>query len=207
MLEIIISSMVLSIIHAIIPNHWIPIVIVAKTEKWSWRQSFFATLFSGFAHTLSTVLIGIVIGFAGYKLSERYTFISHQLAPIILIVLGLFYIIIDSRYIHHHSHHHNDMIIRSKSSRAILISISLSMFLTPCTEIEAYYFKAGSIGWAGIMAVSIIYVVITIMSMIFLVYAGMTGIKKIRFHYLEHHEKLITGLVLVVLGVFALFNF
>ena len=78
------------------------------------------------------------------------------------------------------------------------------MFLTPCVEIEAYYFQAGSIGWPGIFIVSGVYLFITVAVMLSLVYLGMKGAKTIESHLLEHHEKRVTGIVLICLGILAL---
>lgn len=78
------------------------------------------------------------------------------------------------------------------------------MFLTPCIEIEAYYFHAGTIGWIGILIVSVVYLLITILVMMTLVYLGMKGISNLKAHFLEHHEKLVTGLVLIGLGILAM---
>jgi threonine/homoserine/homoserine lactone efflux protein len=75
------------------------------------------------------------------------------------------------------------------------------MFFSPCLEIEAYYFVAGKLGWEGIISVSIIYTVITIAGMLLLVWLGMKGVRKIKSHFLEHHEKTITGVLLIVLGI------
>jgi nickel/cobalt transporter (NicO) family protein len=205
MLEILISSIILSAIHATIPNHWVPIIAIGKAEKWNQKQTLFATVFSGFAHTLSTIFIGIMVGFAGYKLSEKFTSVSHQLAPLILIVLGLVYIIMDRQKNRHHSHNHDEIVLKNKTSWSILFSLSLSMFLTPCVEIEAYYFKAGIMGWEGIFLVSAVYSITTVILMVLLVYTGFKGIQRLRSHYLEHHEKLITGGVLVALGFFSFF--
>jgi uncharacterized membrane protein len=77
------------------------------------------------------------------------------------------------------------------------------MFLTPCIEIEAYYFQAGMLGWKGIFIVSVIYTLTTVLFMLALVYAGFKGIQRLRPHALEQHEKLITGSVLIVLGILA----
>jgi len=79
------------------------------------------------------------------------------------------------------------------------------MFLTPCVEIEAYYFQAGSIGWMGIFIVSAVYLAITLVVMLLLVYLGLKGIRTVNTHFLEHHEKGITGVVLIALGVLAYF--
>jgi putative Mn2+ efflux pump MntP len=200
----------LSFIHAMIPNHWLPLIAVSKTEKWSQRQTLLATIITGFAHTLSTIFIGIVVGFIGYKLSANYSVISETIAPTILIVLGIIYLIFDLHNNHHH-HDHDIKLLKTDSGTnksrwvMILTSLSLVMFLTPCIEIEAYYFQAGTIGWIGIFIVSAVYVITTLLVMLILVYLGMKGINTFKSHYLEHHEKMITGLVLVVLGILAMF--
>jgi len=209
MIQIIISTILLSAIHATIPNHWIPIIAVSKAEQWSQKQTLFAVLFTGFAHTISTILIGIMVGLAGYRLAAKYEFISQILSPIILVGLGITYILIDRYKDHFHSytHSHEPNIIRTKSktSGGVLFSLSLSMFLMPCVEIEAYYFQAGMIGWKGIFAVSATYTLTTVLLMLLLVYAGFKGIQRLRLHTLEHHEKLITGIVLVFLGILTFF--
>jgi len=71
-------------------------------------------------------------------------------------------------------------------------------------EIEAYYFQAGTIGWIGIFIVSAVYLMPTVIVMLLLVYLGMKGVKTFKSHFLEHHEKGITGIVLVSLGILAL---
>jgi len=79
------------------------------------------------------------------------------------------------------------------------------MFLTPCIEIEAYYFQASLIGWAGIITVSLVYMFITLLVMFILVYFGLKGIDQFNSHYLEHHEKGVTGIVMLILGLLGFF--
>jgi nickel/cobalt transporter (NicO) family protein len=208
MYQIFIGSLILSTIHALIPNHWLPLIAVGKTEKWTHNQTLWATVITGVAHTLSTIIIGIVVGLIGYKLATKYAVISETIAPAILIGLGLIYIFRDFRSNHHHTHEMNPSVTETgrKKSRwvAILTSLSIAMFLTPCIEIEAYYFQAGTIGWIGIFIVSAVYLMTTVMVMLFLVYLGMRGVKTFKSHFLEHHEKAITGIALVALGILAL---
>jgi nickel/cobalt transporter (NicO) family protein len=206
MWQIFIGSLLLSTIHAAIPNHWIPLIAIGKTEKWTLRETLSATLITGFAHTLSTILIGIIVGLIGIKLSGSYNFVIEYVAPSILVAIGTIYIIADIR--NREQHHHaklEDTNIRgsAKSKTAILVSLSVAMFLTPCVEIEAYYFQAGMSGWKGIFIVSAVYTFTTVLLMLIFVFAGFKGIQKLRSHTLEHHEKLITGVVLIALGILA----
>lgn len=209
MYQIFIGSLILSTIHALIPNHWLPLIAVGKTENWTWSQTLWATLITGVSHILSTIIIGIVVGLIGYKLAAKYAVISEAIAPGILIALGLVYIFCNFYGRHHHNH---DLMPHldgrdGKKSRwiTIITSLSIAMFLTPCIEIEAYYFQAGTIGWTGIFIVSAVYLLVTIMIMLSLVSLGMKGVQTFKSHFLEHYEKSITGAVLIVLGVLSWF--
>ena len=207
MFQVFMGSLTLSIIHALIPNHWLPLIAVGKTEKWSTKRSLWAAVITGIAHTLSTITIGIIVGLVGFKLANSYEFVSNTVAPAILIGLGIIYIILDFRRSHTHTHlqHHQD---KDKTGQttwfAVLTSLSVAMFFTPCIEIEAYYFQAGTIGWIGIFIVSAVYLVITILVMLILVFLGMKDIRTFNSPFLEHHEKSVTGTVLICLGILAI---
>ena len=205
MWQLFIGSLILSIIHAAIPNHWIPIIAIGKTEKWTFRETITATLITGFFHTLSTIIIGIIVGFIGIRLTSSYNLIISYIAPSIISGIGVIYITLHFTK-HNHSHAENELIVKTKNRKskvAILATLSIAMFLTPCAEIEAYYFQAGMIGWKGIFLVSAVYTLITVLMMLILVYTGFKGTQRLRSHTLEHNEKLITGTVLIILGLLA----
>ena len=208
MYQIFIGSLILSTLHALIPNHWLPLIAVGKTEKWTHSQTLWATVITGVAHTLSTIIIGIVVGLVGYKLALKYSAISEAIAPGILVALGVIYILRDFKSQRHHTHEMKPLVNESEKNKsrwiAILTSLSIAMFLTPCIEIEAYYFQAGTIGWIGIFIVSAVYLMTTVIVMLLLVYSGMKGVKTFKLHFLGHHEKSITGIVLIALGILAL---
>jgi len=213
MLQIILGSFVLSITHAMIPNHWIPLVVLSKTEKWNRFETAKITTIAGISHTLSTILIGVLVGLLGYKLNEIFDVVGSLYAPLILTLLGLIYIYLDyknNKEHNSHHHHHNEHLdfkkinsSKKKSNIALIISLSTAMFFSPCAEIEAYYFNVGVYGWIGIIILSLIYLFITVLGMIILVDLGTKSIGKLdkKFHFLEHHERLVTGIILMVLGL------
>lgn len=204
--QIFIGSIVLGLIHPLFPNHWIPLIAISKAEKWTTRETMVATLITGFAHTLSTIIIGIIVGFVGIKLTESYSYITRIAAPLILLIIGIVYLFLDFRS---HQHIHFELnkkkIKNSKSKTAIILTLCIGMFLSPCFEIEAYYFQAATKGWIGILIVSVVYLTLTLSVMSALVYIGLKGVNKFNTGYLEHHEKRITGVVLILLGIFAYF--
>ena len=210
--QIILSSFLLSIAHASIPSHWLPLIAIGKAEKWSGKETLQVTAITSISHTLSTVIIGIIVGLIGYKLSESYHFITHIIAPIILIALGLIYFYLEYRHSliknEHHHHHHIDVegIVKKKKSKgSIVVALSVAMFFSPCLEIEVYYFTASRMGWMGISIVSVIYFFVTVLGMITLVHLASKGVEKLKWHFLEHHDKIISGIILVLVGVMAFF--
>jgi hypothetical protein len=104
--QIFIGSFLLSIVHASIPNHWISLVALSKADRWNEKLTLGITAIAGFAQTLSTNIIGIIVGFLGYKISESYSFIVGIIATSILILLGIIYLTLSLRAINHLHHHH-----------------------------------------------------------------------------------------------------
>lgn len=208
--QIFFGSLLLSLVHATIPSHWLPLIAISKTEQWSEKETVWVTAVTAISHTISTVVIGILVGMIGYQLSESYHLFTKYFAPAILILLGLVYFFLEYRHSKiktAHQHHHIDVekIAKRKSKRSIVFTLSLAMFFSPCLEIEIYYFTASRLGWLGITVVSLVYFFITIIGMVLLVYFGSKGIKKLQWHYLEHHDKLISGVILVLVGLLAFF--
>lgn len=204
MYEILLGSLALSLLHAAIPSHWLPLVALSRTQDWGRRELLGTTAFVGAAHTLSTILIGILVGAVGYTIAGTHEELLRSVAPAILVLLGLVFIVQGVRG-HHHHHHHGPEIPDEGpvSKRSIVLSLSVAMFFSPCLEIEAYYLHASLYGWPGILLVSAVYFLVTIAGMVLLVEVGSRSARRLKFHFLDHHERLLTGLLLAALGVAA----
>src|SRR3954468_8995523 len=102
MFTVIGGTILLAFVHSLIPNHWLPLVAVAKGEKWDRKELMSVTLFAALAHVLGTVALGLILGFMGNRLQEKYGSIINVVAPILLIVFGLVYYTVNLPH-HHHS--------------------------------------------------------------------------------------------------------
>lgn len=206
MWQIFLGSLALSLIHALIPHHWLPLIAISKTEKWTTRETLFATFVTGLSHMASTIIIGIVVGFVGIKLSESYSELTKIAAPSILLAIGLIFLFMDLFSKKHHHHHFDIKNDKSKRSKtAIITSLSVAMFLAPCIEIEIFYFQAAIFGWLGIFVVSAVYLVATLLFLFALVYWGLKGVNRFNFTFFEKYAKSFTGIILIILGIIAYF--
>ncbi len=196
MFTLVSGSLLLSLLHAIIPNHWLPILAIGRKENWSLNEILKITVIAGLSHVASTLLIGWSLAFFGWELSKWLGNVTPFIAPAVLIVIGTVFI-----YRHHkHKHFHVDDPKHQNSKTKMIFSLSLAMFFSPCLEIEAYFLASGtqSIWWTVIM--SVIYFTVTLTGMVVWVSLAYHGLNKFNWHALEHKAGIITGVTLIVTG-------
>ncbi len=202
MYSIISGALIISLLHAVIPNHWLPIIAIARKEQWTTAEVTKVTFACAMAHGISTIIIGVVLGFLGAKLNDDLTHFTNIIAPIVLIAMGLIFI-----YRHHrHKHFHiTEEIKKKKTKTAIITALVIAMFFSPCMEIEAYFLLAGTQAKWLVWFIALLYLSITTTGMVLLVRFAFKGILKLNWHSLEHNAGIITGLTLVATGIITFF--
>lgn len=202
MTSILIGSIIISLLHAIIPNHWLPVLAIGRKEGWTLAETTRITFISGMAHVVSTVVIGVLLALVGNELSEAIGSFTKVIAPAILILMGLYFI--QKHYSHHHFHLDNKQIPK-KSKAAITTALVIAMFLSPCMEIEAYFLLAGAKGWYFFALIATVYSVITVVGMLLWIRIAYNGILKLNWHKWEHNAGIITGITLMISGIISFF--
>ncbi|MBS1682299.1 MAG: manganese efflux pump [Bacteroidetes bacterium] len=197
MVALIFGSLLLSLLHAIIPNHWLPILAIGKKEKWQLNEVLSITAVAGLSHVLSTLLIGWSLVFFGKEFLKFFSAFTPFIAPSVLIIIGIIFI-----YRHHRHKHFHIADQQHQSSKAkMILTLSLAMFFSPCLEIEAFFLAASSqnVWWTVLM--SAIYAVVTLSGMMVWVGVAYRGLNKFNWHALEHKAGIITGTTLILTGV------
>ncbi len=202
MSSLLIGSFFISLLHALIPNHWLPVLAIGRKEGWSLGETTRITFIAGLSHVISTVLIGVLLAMIGSEVSEHLETWSRLIGPSLLILIGLYFI--RQHYIHHHFHLQKNQ-LNKKGKGAIVFALVVAMFLSPCLEIEAYFLLAGSRGWAFLLLLSLLYSVITLSGMLIWIRIAYKGMLKLNWHALEHKAGIITGIILILTGILSYF--
>ncbi len=203
MYSIITGTVLVALIHALIPNHWLPLVAIAKSEKWDRYELMIVSTITASAHVLGTAILGVVLGLVGTKLAHEYEGSVHVIAPLLLIVFGLIYCTLNQPN-HYHSVNKDVHAYKKSKTRWILIFAAM-MFLSPCLEVESLFLAAGAYGWDNLLLLLLIYALISITGIVSLVMLGLKGSQLINSTWMEHNEKRITGIVLIMVGIVTFF--
>jgi hypothetical protein len=99
------------VLHTIVPDHWVPITLLARQRGWSKSETARASLQAGTGHVLSTLFIALVVWIAGVAFAERFGHLVDTVASLALVAFGGWIGITAWRDLrshggHGHSHNH-----------------------------------------------------------------------------------------------------
>ncbi len=203
MFSVVAGTILLAIVHALIPNHWLPLVAVARAEQWKQKEVTTVTFFAALAHVTGTVALGIVLGMIGKELQEDYGKAIYVISSVLLIVFGLIYFTVNLP--HHHHSEQKDVVAYKRSKRKWVFIFIIMMFLSPCLEVESLFLSAGAYGMGLVTLMSVIYAIVSISGILLLVTLGYKGVKLLPGAFIEHNEKRISGIVLILVGIVSFF--
>jgi hypothetical protein len=202
-LELFISVLAISILHAILPNHWLPVVAIGRQLGWDGGKTASVTMLAAMAHSMSTVLIGIALAMGGMTLGGILPYFKF-IAAAILIGLGCLFV---WRHQHHKHFHLKELQVTQETNMGVILgSLMLAMFLSPCLEVGALFLVAGTKGMALTLLIAGMYTVTSAMGMTLFAWLAFHGLKKMDWHKLEHNSGLVSGIILIFTGVFFLFS-
>ena len=78
----------IGVLHTMVPDHWMPIILLARQHGWSRRETALAALQAGLGHVLSTLLIALAVALAGVAFAARFGHLVDSAASLALIGLG-----------------------------------------------------------------------------------------------------------------------
>ncbi|MEW6435900.1 MAG: hypothetical protein AB1508_01870 [Pseudomonadota bacterium] len=76
------------VLHTIVPDHWVPITLIARQRGWSKAETARAAFQAGIGHVFSTLVIALVVWLAGVAVATRFGHIVDTAASLALIAFG-----------------------------------------------------------------------------------------------------------------------
>jgi ABC-type nickel/cobalt efflux system permease component RcnA len=88
---LLVATFSVALFHTMSPDHWLPFVMVGRSQKWSILKTESVALAAGIGHVGTSAIISLVGVFIGAELSERFASITETATGVALIVFGFAY--------------------------------------------------------------------------------------------------------------------
>lgn len=201
---LIISTITIAIVHALAPDHWLPFVMIGKAQKWTKPRLTLVAFISGIGHVGSSIVlgaIGIIAGIASIKL-QGIEATRAEVGVYLLIGFGIAYALWGLKHAKHHHSHIPDL---SQKKVVTVWTLFAVFILGPCEPLIPLMFLATAYGWSGILTVSIVFSIITLLMMILQSLLGYMGIQLIKLNFAEKYTHTLAGSVIALTGIFLYF--
>ncbi|KAK8963521.1 hypothetical protein KSP40_PGU004624 [Platanthera guangdongensis] len=182
-----------SLLHSFIPTHWLPFSIVGRAQKWTLTRTLLVTALGAVLHVVSTSLLGIAAVTMANTIAGEET--VHRLASLLLVLLGGSYVLLFAFGKGGHSHSHNHPMEKMAVAGLVLVPA-----LSPCaTTLPVFLTVGNSSSMMVLVIIVLLFSTITVMTS--LVALSFYGASQIKFHWVEHYDKLLVGSVLCLVGI------
>jgi nickel/cobalt exporter len=219
------TAISIGFIHTVLgPDHYLPFIVLSEARKWSFRKTMIITFFCGIGHVLSSVilgLVGIAVGIEVKKLVAVESF-RGNIASWLIITFGLVYMVISIRnllknkkhshkhfhlggeeHIHEHDHHLQHTHLHNNESVNTTPWILFIIFIFgPCEPlIPLVMYPAAQNNINGAVIVSLLFSIVTISTMMAIVFSFKFGLSRINLKPVEKYSNLLAGSMILLTGL------
>lgn len=95
------------VLHTVVPDHWVPITLIARQQGWTRAQTASASLKAGTGHVLSTLLIALLVWGAGVAFAQRFGHYVDTASSLALMGFGAWIAVSSLLEMRHEGHGHS----------------------------------------------------------------------------------------------------
>lgn len=224
------SAATIGFIHTLFgPDHYVPFIVMSKARNWSVLKTSILTVVCGLGHVGSSIilgLIGIAFGIGVSKL-KQVEGIRGNIAAWAFIIFGFGYLIwglwkAHKNKPHKHFHAHGDVVHehvhphnaqkthdinkhnhehQDKKPNITPWILFIIFVLGPCEPlIPLFIYPAAQHNIPGVLAVSLVFSAVTVVTMLTLVLLFSTGLKVLPFGKFERYTHALAGATILLSG-------
>jgi hypothetical protein len=214
-LALVFTTIVTAIVHTLIPDHWLPFVLVSRAEGWSRRRTITLTAASGLLHVTLSIALGLAIVLAGRGAERVVGGLKQRLESLsgwMLLCFGLaymFWFLIRGGHVHSfgiHPHHEptdqeppGRLGVRLKDLSGYTLTFVVGF--NPCILLIPLVLGAAQLSALTLVVVSAAFAVSTIASMVLMTLAGLHGTSRLTSPFLTRYGEAFSGGLIALTGL------
>ena len=196
------GGFVADFMHAAMPTHWLPFVLVGRAQRWSLMRVMTVAVTAGLAHIASTALVGSLIVAAGLALNAWIGGLLPHLSAALLFIFGAFYLARASlQKPITATGPEAEVPEPAVSDRAAFWGLVLMMAVTPGEVLLPIYLSSATEGVAALGLLTLSFAAGTVLGMTLLSALASAGYSILRLERWARYEGAILGISLIVIGL------
>ncbi len=217
-----------AILHSVLPDHWVPLAVVARVRRWSLWHVGRVALLASLGHVITSLILGGLIAVIGLQFQHDIETQQGHIVGIVLVLTGIGFLIWglvghgphghhhEEDHVHDHglgemhdgSHKHKDSLGKERPliNRLAAVVVPFGMAASPDLTILPVALAASTVGTVAVVGVLSVFAVFTIATFIALTVIATLAGYQVKGDWLEKNANTITSLVLITIGIVAYFG-
>lgn len=189
-------------LHAALPTHWLPFVLVGRAQRWSLGRVMTAVAVAGLAHIAATAVVGGLIVVAGLALDQWIAGLLPHLSAILLFLFGAFYL---ARSVVRRPQLAGgpslDLPEPAVSHAAAFWGLVAMMAISPGEVLLPFYLNQAQGGVAVLAALTLVFAAGTVLGMALFTLLARAGWSVLRLERWARYEGAVLGVALIAIGL------
>jgi nickel/cobalt exporter len=199
--------------HAILPDHWVPLAVVGRTQRYPLRRVARLSALAGIAHVLVSIVLGGIIVAVGLQFRSAVEGAQNTIIGVLLVLTGVAFVVLeltghghshadghDHGPGHDHHHHHPGAEAGGRTRRLATIMVPFGAAASPDLTILPVFLAATAAGAFAAVGALIVFSAVTIATIIGLTLFACFGGYQVQGQWLDRWGNIFTAVVLVAIG-------
>lgn len=188
--------------HAALPTHWLPFVLVGRAQRWNSARTLGVVTIAGLAHIATTAMFGALVVAAGLALNQWIEGFLQHISAILLFLFGAFYI---ARGMLKRTDEPGATCVHmtepAVSDRAAVVGLVVMMGVMPGEVLLPIYLSTAQEGVTALAFLTLAFALGTVAGMTLFTGLAAAGASVLRLERWARYEGLILGFALIGIGL------
>jgi ABC-type nickel/cobalt efflux system permease component RcnA len=214
--------------HAVLPDHWVPLAVLSRAQRYPLRRTLRLSAAAGVAHVLLSLLLGAIVIAVGLRFRGV---IEHNEALVVgglLALTGAIYLVVEllgkghrhphpadhpqehghgHGHGHEHGHGHGEATaVGQRRTKLLAIVLPFGAAASPDLTILPVFLAASAVGVAAAVGAILVFALATLGTIISLTVLAAGSAARLRGALIDRYAGPVTALVLLVIGLLVAFN-
>jgi nickel/cobalt transporter (NicO) family protein len=199
--------------HAVLPDHWVPLAVVARTQHYPIGKVARLSSLAGIAHVLVSIVLGAIVVVIGLQFRSSIEHAQDAIVGSLLIATGLAFLVLELTghghghphdHSHEHDHPHDHEHDHGTRHGILAVMVPFGAAASPDLTILPVFLAATTAGAGVAIGSVIVFSAVTIVTIVTLTLVATLGGYQIRGGWLDRFGNLFTAVILIVIGVLVL---